>query len=99
MMKTDIQIHNDVVTELAWDPRIQETEIGVASKDGVITLSGSVPSFADKWEAERAAERVTGVKAVANDLVVNVPSPLVRSDTAIAHAIVDALAWDVQIPK
>ena len=97
-MKTDMQLHNDVVAELAWDPRISEKEIGVAAMDGVVTITGSVPSYADKWAAERAAERVAGVKAVANELVVSVPSTFTRTDTDIAHAVVDALAWDVQVP-
>jgi osmotically-inducible protein OsmY len=97
-MKTNLQLHNDVVAELAWDPRVSEKEIAVAMMDGVVTLRGAVPSYAEKWAAERAAERVAGVKSVANELVVAVPSGFARSDTEIAHAVVDALAWDVQVP-
>ena len=98
-MKSNIQLQSDVRAELAWDPRLDDAEIRVAATDGVVTLTGSVPSFADKWVAERAAERVFGVKAVANDLTVALPVTYQRSDTDIARAVVDALAWDVQVPE
>lgn len=97
-MKNNIQVQTDVRAELAWDPRVDDREIRVAATDGVVTLTGSVPSFAAKEAAEHAAERVFGVKAVANDLTVAVPSLYQRSDTDIAKAVVDALAWDVQVP-
>lgn len=97
-MKTDLELHQDVIAELTWDPRVAEKEIGVATKAGVVTLSGSVPTFAEKWAAERAVERVSGVKAVANDLLVNLPSSVTHSDTAIAHQVVNTLAWDIQVP-
>jgi osmotically-inducible protein OsmY len=93
-----MQLHKDVLAELTWDPRVAHKEIAVSAKDGVVTLSGSVPSFAEKSAAERAAERVAGVKAVANDLIVNVPSAYFHSDTEIAHKIVDAFAWDIEVP-
>ena len=83
---------------MQWDPRVADNAIIVTTSSGVVTLTGSVPSYADKWAAERAAERVLGVKAVANDLAVAVPVPFQRSDTDIAHAVVNALAWDVQVP-
>lgn len=97
-MKANVQLQTDVRTELAWDPRVDDKEIRVAATDGVVTLAGTVPSFADKWEAERAAERVFGVKAVANDLAVAVPVTYQRTDTGIAQAVIDALGWDVQVP-
>jgi osmotically-inducible protein OsmY len=97
-MRTDIQIQRDVIDELRWDPRIRSVELGVAEQDGVVTLSGSVASYAEKWAAERAAERVAGVKAVASELVVKLPSTYVRTDTEIAHRILDAFRWDVQVP-
>jgi osmotically-inducible protein OsmY len=97
-MKTDTQLHQDVLAELMWDPQVKEKEIGVACKDGVVTLTGSVDSFAEKWAAERAAERVIGVRAVAADLVVTIPSAFSRTDTELAHKAVDALMWDIQIP-
>jgi len=97
-MRTDLQIHGDVAAELAWDPRINEKELGVAVKGGVVTLTGSVRSFAEKWSAETAVERVAGVRAVANDIAVLVPSAFSTSDTQIAHRVADSLAWDIQVP-
>lgn len=97
-MKNNVQLQSDVRAELAWDPRVDDKEIHVATTDGVVTLTGSVPTYPDKWAAERAAERVSGVKAVANDLAVAVPVTYQRSDTDIAQSVVDALLWDVQVP-
>jgi osmotically-inducible protein OsmY len=97
-MKTDMQIQKDVIEELRWDPSIRETEIGVAAKDGVVTLSGVVDSYAEKYAAEHAAQRVSGVKAIAEDLTVQLVPTFKRSDTDIAHAAVTALKWDIQVP-
>ena len=97
-MKNNIQLQTDVIAELAWDPRVNDKEIRVTASDGVETLTGSAPSYADKWAAERASERDAGVRTVANDLAVAVPVPFRRSDTDIARAVVDALTWDVQVP-
>ena len=97
-MKTDTQLHRDVADELAWEPSIRSPEIGIAVKDGVVTLSGSVESYAEKYAAERAAERVRGVMAVADDMLVKLPLSFKRSDTEIAHACVNALRWDIQVP-
>src|SRR5882762_11930659 len=70
-MKSDAEIRDDVINELHWDQQVTEPEaIGVAVKDGAVTLTGHVPSYAEKLAAARAAERVYGVKAVANDLKV-----------------------------
>jgi osmotically-inducible protein OsmY len=98
-MRTDTLIQKDVIDELRWDPSVTEKEIGVAVKDGVVTLSGFVPNFAERYEAELAAERVLGVKAVATELEVKLPESSVRSDTDIAHKAVDALEWDVTVPR
>jgi osmotically-inducible protein OsmY len=65
-MKTNIQLQTEVRAELSWDPQVSDQDIHVSAEDGVVTLSGTVPTFADKWAAERAAERVFGVKAVTN---------------------------------
>ncbi|MEO8621484.1 MAG: BON domain-containing protein [bacterium] len=97
-MKTDNQLHKDVLSELTWDPRIKEKEIGVAAKDGVVTLTGSVESYAQSWASERAVERVLGVRAVANDLKVAIPGAYNRTDTDIAHRVVNALASDIEVP-
>ena len=98
-MKTDTEIKDDVIEELRWDPQISDPEaIGVAVSDGAVTLTGTVPSYAEKRSAERAAERVYGVKAVANDLKVKLSGPS-RDDSDIARAIAHILQWNVQIPE
>ncbi|HLF55456.1 MAG TPA: BON domain-containing protein [Thermoanaerobaculia bacterium] len=94
----DKQLQKDVLNEVDWEPSVHAEDIGIAVKDGVVTLSGSVGTYAEKLAAERAAKRVRGVKAVAVDIEVKVPSMLRRSDTDIAKAAVDALAWDVEVP-
>src|SRR6186997_899209 len=96
--RTDTQIQSDVIAELKWEPRIQPNEIGVAVKDGVVTLTGYVDSYLNKWATEQAAHRVRGVKAVANDIEVRLPSSSERTDGDIAKAAVQALEWDAFIP-
>jgi osmotically-inducible protein OsmY len=98
-MKSDTEIKDDVIEELRWDPQISDPDvIGVAVSDGAVTLTGTVPSYAEKLAAARAAERVYGVKAVANDLKVKLPgSP--RDDSDIAQAIAHVLQWNVQVPE
>lgn len=96
--KTDEQIQRDVLEELKWDARVQANEIGVAVKDGVVTLTGWVDSYAKKWAAEEAAFRVRGVKAVANDIEVRLPSASERTDADIAAAVTRALEWDAFVP-
>jgi osmotically-inducible protein OsmY len=97
-MKTDTQLQRDVQAELSWEPSVRDAEIGVAAKDGVVTLSGYVDTFAEKYMAEQAAERVSGVKAIADDLKVKLPTSFRRPDTEIAHAVVNALRSDIQVP-
>lgn len=97
-MKSDAQLKQDVQDELKFQPNIRETEIGVAVKDGVVTLSGFVDSYAQKLAAERAAENVAGVRAVAEDLKVKLAHSFQRSDTEIAAAAVNALKWNVEVP-
>ena len=97
-MKTDTQLQKDIIDELRWEPRVNEAEIAVSAKDGVVTLTGSVDTFAQKYEAERAVERVSGVRAIADDLKVKVFGPHERSDTEIAHAAINALRWDTEVP-
>jgi osmotically-inducible protein OsmY len=98
MTRTDEEIQLDVLDELRWEPRIQPNEIGVAVKDGVVTLTGEVDSFVKRWSAEEAAHRVRGVLAVANDIEVRLPSTAERSDSDIAAAAIHALQWDALIP-
>jgi osmotically-inducible protein OsmY len=97
-MKTDKELRKDVTAELEYEPSIDATEMGVAVKDGVVTLTGSVHSYFEKWRAERAAERVEGVRAVANELEVRLPGDSKRRDTDIAAAAVNALKWNSLIP-
>lgn len=95
---TDEQIQREVLAELKWDSRLQPNEIGVAVKDGVVTLTGTVDSFVKKWAAENAAQRVRGVQAVANDIEVRLTGDDRRSDSDIAAAAARALEWDSLVP-
>ena len=70
-MKTDEQLKNDVMAELRWEPTVTASDISVSAKNGIVTLSGSVPHYAEKWAAERATQRVEGVKAIAEEMEVN----------------------------
>ena len=96
--RSDGQIQRDVLAELKWDARVQPNEIGVAVKDGIVTLIGWVDSYTKRWAAEEAARRVRGVKAVANDIEVRLPSSAERTDPDIAAAALHALKWDALIP-
>jgi osmotically-inducible protein OsmY len=93
-VRTDTQIQADILAELKWEPRVLPNEIGVAVKDGVVTLTGWVDSYLKRWAAEDAAHRVRGVKAVANDIEVRLPSTNEHTDADIAKAVVRALEWD-----
>ena len=98
-MKSDTEIRDDVINELQWDPQITEPEaIGVAVTDGAVTLSGHVATYSERLAAARAAERVYGVKAVANELKVKL-SGAPRDDSDIARAIAHVLEWNVQVPE
>src|ERR1019366_5450730 len=97
-MRMDRELQRDVIAELAWQPSLRNEEIAVAARDGVVTLSGTVANYARKFEAERATEKVHGVKAVALNLMVNLSEPHVRTDTEIAHAALQALKWDIDVP-
>jgi osmotically-inducible protein OsmY len=97
-VRTDEDIQQDVLDELRWDSRVQVNEIGVAVKDGVVTLTGWVDSYMKKLAAEAAAHRVHGVKAVANDIEVRLPGSAERTDADLAKAVLDALRWDAAVP-
>jgi osmotically-inducible protein OsmY len=97
-MKNDTQIREGVFAELRSDPSISESEIGVSVRDGVVTISGNVMSFEQKLTAERAAEWVSGVRALADELKVKLSTACERSDTEIAHAAVSALKSDTRMP-
>jgi osmotically-inducible protein OsmY len=94
----DLELKKSVESELNWEPSINPAEIGVAAKDGIVTLTGRIPSYWEKVTAERAAMRVAGVKAVVNQLEVRLPSSSERTDEDIARAALDALKWSVLIP-
>jgi osmotically-inducible protein OsmY len=98
MKKTDTQIHHEVLEELKWDSRVDETEVGVEVDNGVVTLTGTVTSWAKRMAAEEAAHRVSGVLDVANDVKVRIPGELTRTDTEIAQAVRRTLEWDVFVP-
>jgi osmotically-inducible protein OsmY len=95
-MKADDELRRDVEQELEWEPSVDERRIGVSVVEGIVTLGGEVGSYEEKWKAERTAERVEGVRGIANDLVVR--SVAERSDTDIAKAAADALQWNVVVP-
>jgi len=97
-MRSDMELQKDVAAELKWEPRLREEEIGVTVRDGVVTLTGFVPDYSQRRIAAKAAERVAGVRAVAQELKVKVPDAFHRSDTEIAHQVVNALAWDIEVP-
>jgi osmotically-inducible protein OsmY len=98
-MKTDSELKRDVENELKWEPSVNEAHIGVAVKDGIVTLTGHVASYAEKYAAEKAAKRVYGVKAVANELDVKLPGSSKRTDEDIAQACVNALKSNYAVPQ
>jgi osmotically-inducible protein OsmY len=97
-MRSDIEIQADVAAEVRWEPGLRDDDIAVGVRDGVVTLAGYVDSYADRWRAERAATRVRGVRAVANDLEVKLPTSDERTDPEIARAALSALEWNVLVP-
>lgn len=98
-MRADYEIRTDILAELRWDPSIRNEDIASSVKDGVVTLAGTVDTYAQRYAAERAVERVRGVKAIADDLIVKLPGAMERSDADIAHAAVSALERDIQVPQ
>lgn len=97
-MKTDTQLKADVMAELAWDAAINATGIGVMVKNGVVTLSGHLDTFAEKYAAERAVRRVAGVRGIALELDVKLAAEHRRSDSEIAQAATSALRWSSLVP-
>ncbi|MGO4606187.1 BON domain-containing protein [Variovorax sp. 2RAF20] len=97
-MKTDTQLRNDIQAELNWAPDVKTSDIGVIVKDGVVTLTGHLASYAEKYAVERAVQRVHGVKALAIELSVKLPFDNQRTDADIAMAAERALEWNVLVP-
>ena len=98
-MKTDSELQRDVLDELAWEPSVDAAEIGVSVKNGVVILNGTVKSLNEKWTAERVAQRVDGVRAVTDELVVKLAGDSHYSDADIAQAAVNALDWNASVPR
>jgi osmotically-inducible protein OsmY len=98
-MKKDTQLQKDVMAELNWEPSVNSTAIGVEVKNGVVTLSGHVDSYAEKLNAERAAQRVAGVKALAVEIDVTLPGISKRTDADIARSVENVLLWTTYLPK
>jgi osmotically-inducible protein OsmY len=97
-MKTDQEIQKDVSEELKWEPSVNATHIGVEVRDGVVTLAGHVESYTEKWHAERAAQRVAGVKALAVEMEVKLPGSAQRNDADIARSVENVLEWSSYAP-
>jgi osmotically-inducible protein OsmY len=97
-VRTDERIQRDVLDELAWDAQVQPNDIGVSVDDGVVTLTGWVDGYARKWAAQRCAQRVRGVRAVADDIEVRLSGEAERTDGEIAIAASRALEWDSFVP-
>ena len=98
-MKTNTQLQRDVMDELQFEPSVNASNIGVIAKDGIVTLTGKVSSYAEKYSASEAAERVTGVKAVTDEMKVDLPLSHQRDDEDIAKTALSALKWHVWVPK
>jgi osmotically-inducible protein OsmY len=98
MTKTDSQIKSDVLSELKWDAAVDETEIGVQVKNGIVTLTGSIDAYPKRLAVVDAAHRVFGVLDVVDDLKVRIPAVWQRTDEDVARAVRLALKWDVLVP-
>ena len=96
---TDQSLKQTVVDELAWDPRVNEAHIGVTARGGVVTLTGHVGSYAEKHAAEQAVGRVSGVKAIADELEIRYLYAVGHGDEDIAKQALNVLSWDLAVPK
>ena len=98
-MKSDTQLQQDVMEELKWQPSVNATQIGVEVTDGIVTLAGHVSTYAEKWDAERAAERVSGVRALAVEIDVKLSGLNKRTDADIASSVKNTLQWTSSLTK
>lgn len=98
-MKSDASLRDDIIEELNWEPSVDSSKIGVAVKDGIVTLSGTVPSFIEKIDAEKAVKRVDGVRAVVQNIDVKLKSSSVRTDAEIAEVALKNLKWNTNVPE
>ena len=92
-MKSDAQIQLDIAAELKFEPSVNATQIGVTVSEGVVTLFGQVDNYLEKIHAEKASQRVSGVKGLAMEIEVKLPSLSKRSDSDIAHSIDNVISW------
>ena len=99
MSDSDKRLQEAVEKELEWEPRVNAASIGVAAKDGAVTLTGDVPTYGEKIAALDAAERVYGVRAVANEIEVRMTDDFTRNDAEVAEAASRALDWDHFVPQ
>jgi osmotically-inducible protein OsmY len=97
-MSSDLQLRQDVLDELEFEPSVNAAHIGVTANHSVVTLTGFVTSYAEKTMAERAARRVKGVRAIAEEIEVRLPSDLKRADDEVAARAIDILKWQVGVP-
>jgi osmotically-inducible protein OsmY len=98
-MKTDMEIQKDVIDQLKWEPFLNATQIGVAVKNGIVTLSGQVDTYSKKVLAEKTVKKIAGVKAIAEDIQVGISPSYKKTDAEIAEAVVNALKWHTMIPE
>ena len=98
-MKTDSQIQQDVMEQLKWEPFLNAAQIGVAVKNGIVTLSGQVDSYAKKLAAENATKKIEGVKALAEDIQIGVLPLYSKTDSEIAEAVYNALKWHAAVQE
>lgn len=98
-MKSDHQLRQEVMDELAWDPAVEDNRIGVEVSEGIVTLSGHLSSYAEKYAAQRAVERISGVRGIAVELDVRLPGSSERLDSEIAASARNALEWNAVLPK
>jgi osmotically-inducible protein OsmY len=98
-MTTDYQIQQDAVLALQWEPRLKDSDIAIAVREGIVTLAGFTHSHTQRWFAEHVVSLVRGVKGIANDLEVRLPAPSARLDSEIARAAVHAMRWHSSVPE
>jgi len=98
-MKTDKDLQSDIMAEMDWEPSIHSQDVGVSVHEGVVTLTGTVPTYFEKWATEAAVKRVAGVRGVAEELTVNLMADHQRNDTDIAKSLANALDWSVLVPE
>ena len=92
-MKNDLEIQQDVINQLSWEPFLKASDIGVTVKNGIVTLTGQVDSYYKKISAEKAAKKVAGVRAIAEDIQLRVSPSFIKTDAELAESVLNALKW------